>query len=148
MSTLGKILAVFNVLAIAGFLVLAGKDRGLQQQWTYSAFRHQLLIDGLPIDPADDTGRLPGQHVVDQLTPEMLKDVFAQAAGGELGGQPTRTLVEELDRVYGKCEANVRELPPGQQRIKLRQYLAVLARTQGERQELLALIDKDASKRE
>ena len=35
MATLGKVLAVFNVLAAIGFLFVAGKDYYTRQSWAY-----------------------------------------------------------------------------------------------------------------
>ncbi len=89
MATLGKVLAVFNVLAAIGFLFVAGKDYYTRQSWAYSHYLHQLAVYGLPLDPNDDTGRLPGRTISDQ---------FGKDARKELLGDPNgpKTQVDEL----------------------------------------------------
>src|SRR2546421_336080 len=57
MATLGKVLAVFNVLAAIGFLVVAGMDYNRRQSWAYSHFRHQLTRDLQTLDD-EKVGRL------------------------------------------------------------------------------------------
>jgi hypothetical protein len=73
MGTLGKVLAVFNVLAAIGFLVVAGMDYNRRQSWAFSHFVHQVAIQGLPLDKDDDTGRLPGRTISDQFGKDARK---------------------------------------------------------------------------
>ena len=94
MSMLGKILAVLNVLAAIAFFVIGGMDYGARRAWSYSAFRHELAIRGLPVDAADDYGRPDGRPVVRDLTDTALKEVFQSA-----GGAPESTQVAEVQRV-------------------------------------------------
>src|SRR5947209_4543633 len=81
MSLFGKILAVFNVLAAIAFLVFAAMDYYKRQSWAYSHFRHQLAVSGLPIDPTDDTGRLPGRSISDQFGRDARKEMFGAPEG-------------------------------------------------------------------
>jgi acyl carrier protein phosphodiesterase len=85
MSLFGKILAVFNVLAAIGFLVVAGMDYNKRQSWAYSHFLHQLQVNGLPLDKDDDTGRLPGRTISDQFGKDANKVLFPS------GGPMTQT---------------------------------------------------------
>jgi len=81
MATLGKVLAVFNVLAAIGFLVVAGMDYNKRQSWAYSHFLHQVAVNGLPLDKDDDTGRLPGRTVSDQFGKDASKQLFPPSGG-------------------------------------------------------------------
>ena len=53
MSLVGKIFAILNVLAAIGFVIIAGMDYSQRHRWAYTVYRHQLLLDGLPIDDAE-----------------------------------------------------------------------------------------------
>src|SRR5438105_2771952 len=63
MAMFGKILAVLNVLAAIGFLVVAGVDYDKRQNWAYSHYTHQLVVFGLPIVKYDDSWRLRGRSI-------------------------------------------------------------------------------------
>jgi hypothetical protein len=81
MSTLGKVLAVFNVLAAIGFLVVAAMDYYSRQSWAYSHFRHQLAVNGLPVDAQDDSWRLPGRSISSAFGRDANKDLFPPSGG-------------------------------------------------------------------
>jgi hypothetical protein len=81
MATFGKVLAVFNVLAAMGFLVVAGMDYNKRQSWAFSHYTHQLALNGLPLDKDDDTGRLPGRSVSDQFGKDAVKLLYGSAGG-------------------------------------------------------------------
>lgn len=53
MSLIGKILIVLNLLALVGFLVLAGMVSSKRQVWSYNAFLHDLALNSLPVDDKD-----------------------------------------------------------------------------------------------
>lgn len=89
MATLGKVLAVFNVLAAIGFLVVAGMDYNKRQSWAFSHFMHQIAVTGLPLDKDDDTGRLPGRTISDQFGKDANKELFP-------GGNGPKTQEEEV----------------------------------------------------
>jgi hypothetical protein len=80
MSTLGKVLTVFNVLAAIGFLVLAAADYNARQNWAYSVFRHELAINGLPLDDKDDSWR-PGVPIVRDVNDRAVRDLFGDPNG-------------------------------------------------------------------
>ncbi len=62
MSLLGKILALVNILAAVGFIYLAASDYGKRQQWSYAVYRHDLAINGLPLDEKEvDVDGVPQQ---------------------------------------------------------------------------------------
>src|SRR5580704_2972736 len=52
MGIFGKVLIVLNILAGVGFVYLVAADRAERQKWTAAAFRHELLIVGLPLEPS------------------------------------------------------------------------------------------------
>jgi hypothetical protein len=81
MSTFGKVLAVFNVLAAIGFVFVAAKDYYGRQSWAYSHFRHELAIHGLPVDDKDDSWRLPGNPISESFGADARKDLFGTADG-------------------------------------------------------------------
>src|SRR5437773_10750764 len=91
MATLGKVLAVFNVLAAIAFLVVAGMDYNRRQSWAYSHFRHQLAVYGLPVDAKDDSWRLPGRTISDSFGKDARKDLFPTV--------PVATQEEEVGNV-------------------------------------------------
>ncbi|MFO0810983.1 MAG: hypothetical protein U0746_20330 [Gemmataceae bacterium] len=76
MSLLGKILAVFNVLAAIAFLALAGMDYQRRHVWSYQHFRYQLALNGLPVDNTDDSWRRPGEAIVSDLSDGSLTQIF------------------------------------------------------------------------
>jgi hypothetical protein len=135
MSLLGKILAVLNVVAAVAFVVVAGLDWGQRHRWEYAVFRHDLLVDGLPIDKdeKDPTDQAPR---VNKLSDETLTGIFKSA-----GGKPIKTQVEEVQALRDSVRAYVgnaevaneqgQKLTRGQ---KLARYLHALARTYNERQ--------------
>ena len=148
MSTFGKILAVFNVLAAIGFLVVASMDYGRQHSWAYSEYRHRLALTGLPVDAEELDTQEPDQElpVVARLTPGVLKDVFQGNDGGsnDLGGPEVKTVLEELERVRQKVTANVNaETDPAKQKQLLKYYLLGLSKTSGERESLRKIVDGD-----
>jgi hypothetical protein len=95
MSTFGKVLAVLNVLAAIGFLVLAGMDYNKRQSWAYSYFRHQLALNGLPLDATDDSWRLPGQSISSQFGKDANKELFG-GSGPTTQDDEVKSLVKAL----------------------------------------------------
>src|SRR5436190_3766409 len=98
MSTLGKVLAVFNVLIAIVFLVVAGADYGKQQTWSYSEFRHRVAVSGLPVnyDDLDENEPNKDYPVVERLTPGVVKQIFEKSEAKDdpngLGGDGVKTL--------------------------------------------------------
>ncbi len=127
MSTLGKSLVVLNVLAAIAFFCLAAADWGKRQAWSYSVLRHDLLINGLPLDENDT--RPDGVRMVDLLGQNTLNQVFQQA-----GGQPVSTQVAEVQRRIPPLRSEIEGQPndPAKKQ-RLEQIVLPLLRTGGER---------------
>src|SRR5262245_47048625 len=100
MSMLGKILAVVNILAAIGFIYLAASDYGKRQQWSYAVYRHDLAIDGLPLDEKETD--LDGVARVKNLNQATQADMFQPA-----GGQPVTTQLAEVLRVQNALHARI-----------------------------------------
>ncbi len=126
MSTLGKVLAVFNVLmALAIFFYFFPTHWGIRQGWAYSYFRHELVLDGLPLnDQAKDT---EGHLLKDKLSETTLKQMFQGA------GEPVSTQMQEVEGVRSDLNKLQNENP-----ARLTEILSNMARTGGEREEILA----------
>src|SRR5439155_19580397 len=91
MSLLGKILALINVLAAVGFIYLAASDYGKRKQWSYAVFRHDLAINGLPLDDKQkDVDDVP---IVKNLKDPTLAQMFQGA------GTPVTTQMAEMENV-------------------------------------------------
>jgi hypothetical protein len=99
MSLLGKILAVVNVLAAIGFIYLAASDYGKRQHWSYAVFRHDLAINGLPLD--DNEKDVDGRARVKDLSQSTLAETFQGL------GSPVSTQLAELQRVQNDVNAKI-----------------------------------------
>jgi hypothetical protein len=101
MSLWGKILALLNVIAAAGFIYLASADYATRQTWAYAVFRQELAINGLPLQ-AEDTD-FEGVPVVERIHEPTRKELFPT-------GGPVLTQVEEVGRVRGAVETRINGL--------------------------------------
>lgn len=90
MSLLGKVLTILNALAAIAFLAIAALDYQARNQWTYAVFRHELAINGLPLDDKDDSWR-PGRPIIRDISAKTADELFRAA-----GGSPVKT---QLDAV-------------------------------------------------
>jgi len=106
MSLFGKILAVFNVLAAIAFFIIGAMDYSHRTQWSYSHFRHQIALYGLPIANEDNTWRLPGRSIASDLSTNTLNDVFSTIPA-PFNGNPSRNQIEELNKVEMTIKAEV-----------------------------------------
>lgn len=129
MTVLGKILAIFNVLMAIAFLCLAAADWGKRQAWSYAVYRHDLYLNGLPVDAQELDSE--GNPLVDLLSPGTLNQVFQQA-----GGAPVRTQAEEVERRYNQLKQDIESAQGPAQRQKLREVLLPLQETGDERSQL------------
>jgi hypothetical protein len=131
MSLLGKLLAVFNVLAAIAFVCLAAADYGRRHAWAYAVFTHDLAINGLPFDAKEIDA--DGNVIVNDLTDTTLKNLFAQA-----GGQPVRTQVQEVEALRTRLQAAIDDPNvKGTHEQKLATALLPLALTATQRDALL-----------
>jgi hypothetical protein len=144
MSLLGKILALVNILAAVGFIYLAASDYGKRQQWSYAVYRHDLAINGLPLDEKEVD--VDGVPLVKNLSEATKTEIFQGL------GQPVKTQLEEVQRVQNQLRSKIDDgqpltvpnpLVPGQQlnlataEQKRVWFLLPLAHTLAEREALL-----------
>ncbi len=115
MSLLGKLLLFVNLLAAGGLTFLATQDWAKRQEISGVVVRHQLVLNGLPLEalPAgDDAERVPmevplsGSVTTESISKKLLVAHFAGTVPGEFGGvgEPTSQL-GELKAVYDKILA-------------------------------------------
>jgi hypothetical protein len=123
MSIAGKILAVFNVLAaLAAFIYFLPTAWGTRQSWAYAYYRHELILDGLPLDK--DEKDTEGHALVDKMSDTTRRQLFQSA------GTPVSTQMEEIERVRNE----LRNADPA----RLTEISANMARTGPEREEAKA----------
>jgi hypothetical protein len=123
MSIAGKVLAVFNVLAaLAAFIYFLPTAWGTRQSWAYAYYRHELILDGLPLDK--DEKDTEGSALVDKMSDTTKRQLFQSA------GSPVSTQMEEIERVRNE----LRSAEPA----RLTEILANMARTGPEREEAKA----------
>jgi hypothetical protein len=123
MGTLGKILLFVNLLVAAGLAGLIARDWAARRDAAALAARHQLTLDGLPVEAEPGSGdgvqlriRTPGGHVVETVRPTLLAAHFQGADGGPAfgGGPPPRSQLEELQRVEQKVTAQLAAAEPAE----------------------------------
>jgi hypothetical protein len=130
MSLPGKIFAVLNIVAATVFMVVAGMDWGQRQRWAYEVYRHDLLVEGLPID-ANEAER-DGTPRVERLTEKTLTAIEPASTGAQV-----KTQQDEVKRVKGLIDGKVAGNDvPGTRSQKLAKYLRPLARTARDRDDL------------
>jgi hypothetical protein len=127
MSLLGKIIAILNVVAATVFLVVAWLDWAQRERWAYAVFRHDLLVEGLPIDDKELDQDLHPR--VNKLRASTLDEIF-QAAGGS----HVKTQTEEVNRLRSLVQSKIDGAPNKGQ--ALARFLHPLARTYLERDNL------------
>ncbi|HVK11181.1 MAG TPA: hypothetical protein VM597_20600 [Gemmataceae bacterium] len=161
MSILGKVLIFLNLLAAGAFTYLTIQDWKARQELQWARFRGDLVVTGLPVQPADVPPKVDDDQVVFPVTAagrqyesiprDRLKDLLPNG-DDVFGGEPVATQTAEVDRVKKKV---LDSIPPiaanaGQDRLRdLTRYLMNLARTGAERDGVRALLDVlyDATKR-
>jgi hypothetical protein len=123
MSTLTKVLAVLNVFAAIAFVALAAAAWGKRNAWSYAVFRHDLLINGLPVD--DRQTNVDGVPVASLIGSQTLQEIFGGA------GEPVRTQADAAQKRLESLRQGIGEDAAGRQ--KLARILIPLQRTRGER---------------
>ena len=141
MSLLGKLLAVLNLAAAAGFAYLALAAYNARQTHAYAVFRFDLALDGLPVDREETDPR--GRPRYRDLTDDLAK---------ELTGNPKFLTQEDAlearrDELLQRIDA---EKTKAAQAQRFATALLPLAPTRTRREELLAIqggqLDKDPQK--
>ena len=136
MSPFGKVLAILNAVAAIAFIVLAGMAYGKRQAWTHAVYRHDLVIDGIPLDDEDSNDL--GDLRTDAFSVEMRNQVFTP-----VGGQPQLTQMREVDRVKGVVQGNISS---SQNRwAALARYLTPFASSASKREGLAKIEKADAN---
>lgn len=142
MPLTAKILAFFNVLASGLFIYLAAIDWKARNEWALEVFRHELVIDGLPVDE-HDTGRRVDYPIYPDLGEEgdedsvnVVKKLFTRASAGK----PIKTQHDEVERVRKELSDELKKLDGEELRKRLRDLLLAQATTFDERMELLAKV--------
>jgi hypothetical protein len=134
MSLFGKILAFLNILGAAGLVVMASMDFAARQVWGYNRFRHELVLNGLPLS---DTEQAANEAVVaDLFGPDSLSKVFRQP----VEGSPVKTQLEEVSRVKADLDAKLQAAAASKrgQTHLLARILLPLADNHVEREQLLS----------
>lgn len=130
MALTGKILAALNLVMAALFLVTASADWGQRREWGYALFRHELALDGLPLDDRD-RDVLANLPRVKRLGQSTLNTMFRDM------GEPVRTRTNEVTLVQGRVRAAVTgESGEAGQRKLLAAVLIPLANTGSQRDDL------------
>jgi len=135
MSTLSKVLAVLNLLALFAYTFLGINVYSARNAWQYKVFRVDLAQNGLPLnqDVVDENG----MPVAERISEETLKDIFS-SIGGKPGGP---TLVDEAKAVRQRVEAKINEAGDAKGRV-LAEFLIPLTNNLVEREELLSALAK------
>jgi hypothetical protein len=138
MKALGIVFSIFNLLLAGVVLLLAGMDYGRYRGQALSAFLHEQVIVGLPVDENEVVESYPTDPTFTKLNSDVLTMIFKNSQGGaDLGGSPVKTVNEELSRVRGKVKSNIEGLTTEQQkRDKVWNYLQFQARSVAERAEM------------
>jgi hypothetical protein len=136
MARFGIVMIFVNLFVAGGVLVLASKDYGRYRAQSYAAFRVELVKNGMPVDETEINQEYPDDPTASKLTPVVTSSIFEGKNGGpELGGAPVTTVLQEVDRVWGKIEGVIGALgDDAQKRVKLWEYLEFQARTMSERE--------------
>jgi chromosome segregation ATPase len=130
MSLFGKILAIFNVLAAIAFFSIGAMDYSQRTQWTYSHFRHQLALHGLPVSEDENSWRLAGRTIKSDLTANTLDDLFRS-----VGGNPSKSQVEEVEKAKVTVQAEFNQAQDlAGKKAALTKFLVPLQQTGAERE--------------
>lgn len=158
MSTLGKVLLVFNLLIGGGFAYLAVQDWQGRQTITAAGLRHVVLLDGLPLGgkagdpetvPTDPEAEVPfavegpGGKPTASVGPALLKAYFAAAGAADAaatgpalaGTEPVPTQLAEVKRAFAAVKTFLEAQPDDARRADAAAKLLVLqAETLDDRQ--------------
>jgi len=135
MGLLGKILAIFNVLAAIGFLAVAVMDYGKQRAWSTLVFQQDLLLNGLPLDDTEKDA--DGEVISQKIGTYSLQQLLT-------GGQPVTTQLAEVKQRQTALQGTITQAGgEPEQRSKMKEILLPLATTFGEREEMKRRIDAE-----
>jgi hypothetical protein len=147
MSILSKVLVILNILAAGAFIYLATADWGQRETWSYAVYRHDLALNGLPLDETElDTD---GGRAVDRLSDQTFQAILQPVGGGPAGTllPEDKTQLAEVRRVRQRLLGEIASLGDNLNQVKERMiaWLVPMARTGGERDAIRLGIDKAAN---
>jgi hypothetical protein len=133
MSLFGKLLAVFNVLAVLGVLALMSMNYAKRQSWQYAVFRQELMMYGLPLDDKETDAQ--EQKSSEKVGPKTQQDVFKQASPKT----PVATQEAEVKRVQELLRGQIASAGDKKKQIfMLARILSPMALTFADRQRAVA----------
>jgi hypothetical protein len=151
MPGFAKFMAFMNVAIACVFLFLATKDFNTRRPWAYDVFRSELDIHGLPLDQKDSGPRRVAYALWQDLEPDTLSKMFANAGGNPVKGSSNyiKTQMEEVERLRDQLTADLEKLKDEEdKRARLRDIFLPLALTLEERDYWAQRInDKDLDQR-
>jgi len=130
MSLFGKLLAIFNIVAVFGAVALIGMDYAKRRSWEYAVFRQELMMNGLPLDneERDEQGRL----LVENVGPQTQKELFG-------GNAPVTTQTDEVKRVQDSLTSKIQSAGDKKKQIYLTAHvLTPLAVSNEQRARMIA----------
>jgi hypothetical protein len=98
MSLLGKILALLNILAAAGFGYLAVLNYTTRQKWTRPVYQRELTAEGLPIQEQYNDPTLPRNLYQRDEPPDANAEWFKRAFPGQSVSVQNKLLVQLKQR--------------------------------------------------
>jgi len=132
MSLLGKILALLNMLGAVGLVCVAMLDYGKRQTWAFSYFRHELTLNGLPVDDKEHDAQ--NKPIVDRLGEDLPREMFK-----DVGNNPVSTQTQEVQRIQQLIDGKIQQAQSKPQQIYLlARVLLPFADNYLEREQLLA----------
>lgn len=133
MSLLGKLLAFLNIVFILGTLALFGMNFAKRQNWEYAVFRHDLMMDGLPLDEAEKDALQ--QPAVSKIGEQTKQELFKQTSPP----QAVTTQEAEVQRVKGQLDGQIQSAgDKKKQMLALARILTPMADTIEQRTRMIA----------
>src|SRR5262249_52888534 len=129
MSIIGKILAILNVFAVIGAVVLIAQDYAKRKTWEYAVFREDLMMNGLPLDGQERDPQ--GRTITEKIGDKTQKELFP--------GSPVTTQMAEVQRVQSQLQSRIDGAGDKKKQIALlAQILAPLVVTNEQREQMIA----------
>ncbi|HLJ94216.1 MAG TPA: hypothetical protein VKU02_13595 [Gemmataceae bacterium] len=129
MSTLGKVLAILNVLAAIAFLCVAALDYGKRQAWMFAVLQEDFILRGLPVDEKEQDA--DGRPLVNLIGKRLQGQLFTGLS------EPVKTQQEEAQRRHKALLAKIEEAgDPAQKKQIIASAIVPLAQSWGQRDEL------------
>ncbi|MFM7151339.1 MAG: hypothetical protein ACKO23_16000 [Gemmataceae bacterium] len=124
---------LLNLFGAVGLVYMATLDYAKRQSWAHAYVRHELALDGLPLDEQDpDPSGLP---LVERFNDEDKRAIFQGVTG-----EPVITQIREMERVKADLDNRINGTAEDrvQQTFLLGRLLLPFATAYPEREQLLA----------